>query len=297
MNKTIRANLLLLLAAAIWGLAFVAQVKGSGSLAPFSFNGARMLLSFITLIPFILMRGKKTSGEAKKDIRQEAKAGLICGALLFLGATFQQLGIYLGSGAGKAGFLTTLYIVLVPVLGLFFRKKVRWIVWAAVAVSAVGTYLLCFPQGSTTWEFQPSDIALLMCALSYSGQILAVDHFVEKVDAVRLSWLQFLVAGILSFIAMLLTEHPTGADFMSALLPLMYAGVLSGAVGFTLQTIGQRDTDPAIASLIMCLESVFAALSGFLLLGERMSGRELIGCVLMFGAVLLAQMPERKARR
>ena len=302
MTRKLRANLLLLLTALIWGVAFVAQDVAMDHVQPFTFNGARMLLAAFALLPVVYFQERKQKAALPQT--QEAAAtsqgrsslwlaGFLCGLMLFLGSSFQQMGIQQTS-AGKAGFVTALYIVLVPLLGLFRGKRVRLLLWLAVLLCAVGLFLLCVTESLTIGL---GDIYLLLCALCFAGHILVIDHFAPRVNCLRMSCLQFFICSVLSLAATALLEQPTWASLSQAIVPILYAGVLSGAVGYTLQIIAQRDTDPTVASLILCLESVFAVLASWLLQGSLLSLRELSGCGLMFVGILLAQLPERPAPR
>ena len=290
MTRKLHSHLLLLLTALIWGVAFVAQDVAMDYLPPFTFNGSRMLLAGIALMPFVFRSEKKEKISPSKNHKTLYVAGFWCGLMLFFGSSFQQLGIA-HTSAGKAGFITALYIVLVPLLGLFRGKKVRIFVWIAVVLCTLGLFLLCINE---SFQINLGDIYLLFCALSFAGHILVVDSFAHQTNPIRLSCMQFFVCGILSLITALIFEKPTLSGFISSLIPILYAGLLSGGVGYTLQIIGQRDTDPTVASLILCLESVFAVLAAWLLLGDTLSFRELSGCVLMFIGILLAQMPSQK---
>lgn len=308
MKRSTRANLLLLLTAMIWGAAFVAQDVAMDSLEPFSFNGLRMSLAALALLPVIFWSDRRARRDGDADqsgtgagvpfsqmtARQRRTlllGGLCCGVLLALGSVFQQLGISMGTGAGKAGFLTALYIVLVPLLGLFWRKRVRALIWLAVAVSAAGLYLLCIKDG---FVVEISDAYLILCAFSFAGHILVVDHFSRKTDCIKMSCLQFFVVAALCLAVAAWTERPAWSDVAACAVPLLYAGVLSGAVGYTLQIVAQKDTDPTVASLIMCLESVFAVLAGWLILGDTMTAREYLGCAAMMCGIVLAQWPEKR---
>jgi len=300
MSKSMRANLMLLLAAFIWGCAFVAQDVAADSLEPFAFNGSRMLLAALAMLPTVCWMDRRTAAQKsgglvwKQMSGSEKKTlligGVCCGAFLSMGSAFQQIGLSLGTGAGKAGFITAQYIVLVPVLGIFWRKRVGLLVWAAVALSVVGLYLLCM-QGS--FAIDPGDGMLLLCAAAYSGHILVVDYFSRRTDCVKLSCLQFAVTAVICLLFTALFENPTWAAIRACAIPILYAGVLSGAAGYTLQIMGQRDAEPTVASLLMSLESVFAVLAGWVLLGDTLSARELFGCVLMMGGIVLAQLPDR----
>ena len=306
MSRSLRAALLLLLTAMIWGAAFVAQDVAADALEPFTFNGLRMVLAALTLVPVIAYRHGRQQRAAAADPSGETPSllprdparkrflllgGLACGVMLALGSGFQQLGINAGVQAGKAGFITALYIVLVPLTGLFFGKRPQPLVWAAVALSAVGLYLLCMQGG---FVLESGDILLLLCALSFTGHILVVDHVGAKVDGVKLSCIQFTVTAVLCLTIAAFTEHPTWEAVKTAAVPILYAGILSGGVGYTLQIVAQKDIDPTLASLIMCLESVFAVLFGWLLLGDQMTLREYMGCAIMMLGIVLAQLPGKK---
>lgn len=309
MNKSLRANLLLLLTAMVWGAAFVAQVVATDALEPFTFNAVRMLLGALALTPVIrLMDAHAAKGGSRQAQSAERvpfsrltqmqkqtllRGGLICGVLLMVASSLQQLGISMGASAGKAGFITALYIVLVPLLGLLRGKRVRPLIFVAVALAVGGLYLLCMKERFT---LEASDLCLILCAFFFSLQILAVDHFSRQTDCVKLSCLQSLVTAILSFVVMLFCEHPTWAALQSCAVPILYAGIMSCAVGYTLQVVAQKDTDPTIASLILCMESVFSVLFGWLILGDRLTFREYLGCAVMLCGILLSQMPERKAK-
>lgn len=290
-QNNLRGSLLLLLAAMIWGLAFVAQRVGMDALPPFAFNGIRMLLGGTVLLPVIRLTdklgiSKPNADEAQK--RHQRIAGLLCGLFLFAASCLQQCGLTITT-AGKAGFITALYVVLVPVAGLIlFRRNAGRMIWLSVILAVAGLYLLCCPAES--FNMNTGDLLVLLCAVCYTGHILTVDHWSPFVDGVRLSCTQFFVTGVLSMLVSLLTERMTWAGMLEAAIPLLYAGVFSSGVAFTLQILAQRETDPTVASLMMCLESVFAVLSGALILGEVMSTRETLGCIIMFAAVLLAQL-------
>ena len=288
-RKSLRGSLLLLLGSVIWGAAFVAQRVGMDHLGPFSFNGIRMLLAGIVLIPVAAFIDRKKEPGVRPDPKDQRKAGLLCGALLFIASSLQQMGLVTTS-AGKAGFITALYVVLVPVAAwLLFRKNPGRVIWLGVVLAVFALWLLCMPAGGG-FALQGGDLLVLGCAVAFTGQILCVDYYAPKVSGVKLARDEFLVTGVLSLLIAVFTETITWTGIREALIPLLYAGLMSGAVAYTLQIIGQRDTDPTVASLIMCLESVFATLSGALILGEKMTVRETVGCVLMFVAVVLAQL-------
>ncbi|NLO85769.1 MAG: DMT family transporter [Clostridiales bacterium] len=311
MNKSTRANLLLLLTALIWGVAFVAQDVASGSLDPFIFNGLRMALAALALLPVVYFTDKKAQQNHTADTAVTGNGvsfakmtpaqkktlllgSLCCGIMLTLGSVFQQTGINMGTSAGKAGFITALYIVLVPLLGLLWGKRVRWLLWVAVAISAVGLYLLCIKEGFT---IEPGDSMLILCAFSFTGHILVVDHFSPRTDCIKMSCIQFAITAVLCLILSAIFEVTTLADVRAALIPLLYAGIMSGAVGYTLQIVAQKDTNPTIASLIMSLESVFAVLAGWAILGDQLSTREYLGCLAMLGGIILAQQGANKSAK
>ena len=288
-RKSLRGSLLLLLGSVIWGAAFVAQRVGMDHLGPFSFNGIRMLLAGIVLIPVAAFIDRKKEPGVRPDPKDQRKAGLLCGVLLFVASSLQQMGLVTTS-AGKAGFITALYVVLVPVAAwLLFRKNPGRVIWLGVVLAVFALWLLCMPAGGG-FALQGGDLLVLGCAVAFTGQILCVDYYAPKVSGVKLARDEFLVTGMLSLLIAVFTETITWTGIREALIPILYAGLMSGTVAYTLQIIGQRDTDPTVASLIMCLESVFATLSGALILGEKMTVRETVGCVLMFVAVVLAQL-------
>ena len=288
-RKSLRGSLLLLLGSVIWGAAFVAQRVGMDHLGPFSFNGIRMLLAGIVLIPVAAFLDRKKEPGVRPDPKDQRKAGFLCGVLLFVASSLQQMGL-VTTTAGKAGFITALYVVLVPVAAwLLFRKNPGRIIWLGVVLAVFALYLLCMPAGGG-FTLQSGDLLVLGCAVAFTGQILCVDYYAPKVSGVKLARDEFLVTGALSMVIAVFTETITWTGIREALIPILYAGLMSGAVAYTLQIVGQRDTDPTVASLIMCLESVFATLSGALILGEKMTVRETVGCILMFAAVILAQL-------
>ena len=296
MNTQTRNSLLLLLCSFIWGTAFVAQSAGAG-MGAYSFLAGRSWLAVVVLLPtvsaFDAIHRKQGAaygwpkGEQGKTLR---KASLICGTLLFAASAAQQIGITLNpNSTAKSAFLTAMYVVLVPVFGLALGRKISPQLWVSMVISVAGLYLLCMKNGFGGIE--ASDLVLLLCAVLFSFQILSIDHFAPQVDGVRLSLLQFFVVAVESSIAALLLETPSIAQFGENLLPIAYCGIFSSGVAYTLQIIGQKDLHPAIASLIMCMESVFSALGGWLILHQSLSARESVGCALIFVAVVLAQLP------
>ena len=302
MNTQTKNSLLLLLCSFIWGTAFVAQSAGSG-MGAYSFLAGRSWLAVLVLIPTMLVfdavNRRKTGTDGRPKTAAEKKqlvvAGLVCGTFLFAASAAQQTGITLNPSTAKAGFLTAMYVVLVPVFGLFLGRKGSAQLWVSMVVAVLGLYLLCMKNGFTGIE--SSDWILLSCAVLFSFQIMVVDHFSPQMDGVRLSLAEFLVVSVESTVAAFLFETPTAAEYAANALPILYCGVMSSGVAYTLQILGQRDLNPAIASLIMCLESVFSALGGWLLLHQSLSGREVFGCALIFAAVVLAQLPLEQLRR
>lgn len=289
MNKRVVSNLLLVVTAFIWGTAFVAQSLGMAHIGPFTFSGVRNLVGCAALLPVIGLIWRREGRPSPKTLRHTLFGGLWCGAVLFAAGSLQQFGI-LYTTVGKASFITALYIVLVPLLGLLFGRRVRAAVWPAVALGAVGLYLLCMREALT---LSLGDGLVLGCALLFSAHILVIDHFSAKADCVLMSCVQFLVAGVLGIACMFLFESPSVKDILVSWGPILYAGALSSGVAYTLQIVAQRNTDPAVASLLMSLEAVFGALAGWLILGESFTVREFAGAALLFGAILLAQLPSK----
>lgn len=299
MNKgQIKNSLLLLLTATIWGIAFVAQSVGMDYVGPFTFNCTRSIIGGLVLIPVILILGKKKKTttiepqKRKEERRILLTGGIICGVLLFAASNFQQFGIQYTT-VGKAGFITAFYIIIVPIMGLFLKKKCSSLIWLAVLLSLIGLYLLCITE---SFSIGKGDILILICAILFSVHILAIDHFSPLIDGVKMSCIQFFVCGILSGIAMFVTETPKITDIVSAGVPILYAGVFSCGVAYTLQIVGQKNMNPTVASLILSLESSISVIAGFIILGESLSTRELIGCLIMFGAIVLAQLPGKNQK-
>ena len=284
-NVKLTNSLILLLAAVIWGFAFVAQSAGMDYVGPFTFNCVRCIIGGIVLIPCIfLFRCRKWA--------ESVKGGIVCGVLLCIATNFQQFGI-MYTTVGKAGFITTLYVVMVPIIGLLFKKKPGILVWVSVAISVAGMYLLCMTDSLALGR---GDMLILICAFAFSLQIMAVDHFAPAADGVIMSCVQFFTCGILSGICMLIFEEPSLSGIYGARLPILYAGVMSCGVAYTLQVIGQKDMNPTVASLILCLESVVSAIAGWIILDEALTAREIAGCAMMLGAIVLAQLPARRRK-
>lgn len=286
--------IMLLLTAFIWGTAFVAQSVGMDYLGPFTFNGVRSLIGGVALLPCIWLLRMLNKKEDEQKVQREKKnliqGGIACGLLLFAASSLQQIGIQYTS-AGKSGFITAFYIVIVPVLGIFLHKKIGWKVWIAVLLALAGLYFLCITEKFTIGK---GDILIFLCALVFSLHIMVIDYFSPKVDGVKMSCIQFFVCGIVSIPFMFVLETPNVTDIVAGWMPLLYAGVLSCGVAYTLQIIGQKNVNPAIASLILSLESCFSVLAGWAVLGEHLSARESVGCILMFVAIILAQLPDKK---
>ena len=294
----IRQNVLPLVTAMIWGTAFVAQSVGAEYMGPFTFNTARAVIAFFFLLGLCGLRAlwRRGRGEAPASAgsrRDLILGGLCCGAALSVASFFQQKGLETTT-PGKAGFITALYIVLVPLAGLVLGKKVPRALWLGVALAVGGLYCLCV---SEELSVTGGDLYVLACAFCFTAQILVVDHFTNKVDGVALSCVQFLVMAVLSA-AGALAETPPPLELLPKYLgPVLYVGVFSSGVAYTLQILAQKDSNPAVVSLLMSMESLFAAVAGALILGTRMTGREYLGCALMLAAVVLAQLPYPLGRK
>lgn len=288
-------NAMLLLTALIWGCAFVAQSVGMDYVGPFTFNAVRSLIGAVVLLPVIALMDRLEGKDKKKavkkgDTRTLILGGVCCGIALGVASSLQQIGIQYTT-VGKAGFITAMYIVIVPLMGVFVGRKVRPVIGLCVVIAVAGLYFLCMKGG---FSLGGGDLLVLICAVAFSVHILVIDYFSPLVDGVRMSAIQFLVAGLMCSVPMFLWEQPQPAVILSAWAPILYAGVLSCGVAYTLQILGQKGADPVVASLLLSLESVFSVLAGWVILGQALSARELFGCALMFGAIILAQLPERK---
>lgn len=318
MNKkssSLKGSLLLFLTAFIWGVAFVAQSVGSEYIGPFTFNMSRSVLGGTFLLPVIavMQRLRKedsgdglqseadmTAGEGaltpaekkRKERKTLITGGVACGSILFVSSNLQQIGIQYTT-VGKAGFITAMYIILVPIFSIFLHKKAGVKLWISVVIAVAGLYLLCMTED---FSVAKGDVIVFLCAIAFSFHILTVSHFSPKTDGVKMSCIQFWTAAILSGICMFLFEEPSLSAILAAWLPVCYAGVLSSGVAYTLQIVGQKDMNPTVASLIMSLESVIAVIAGWILLDQTMGTREISGCILMFIAIILAQLPDRKEK-
>lgn len=296
MSKQLKGSLLLLLTAIIWGAAFVAQSEGMKYVGPFTMQATRFFLAGIVILPVVLLCDRKRLTPFRPTDRQSWKKALlsclICGSFIFIASSFQQFGL-LYTTVGKSGFITALYILLVPLIGILLGKRVTPLVWAGVGLAVVGLYFLCM-NGSLS--FNPGDLMTLAGAFFFALQILYIDRAMAFTDGVRLACGQCLVCSFFSAVCMFIFEKPTWSAIVQCWLPIFYAGVMSGGIAYTLQILGQRDTDPTVASLLMSFESFFAALFGWLLLGQALSARELFGCALMLAAIILAQLPDRRKK-
>lgn len=292
------ANLALLTAALVWGFAFVFQEQAAKYIDSFTVNALRSFVAVVALLPLIFFRAKKSGvpvlEKTKDDRKLLIKAGVMCGVLLCISSNIQQFGISLypqgAAVSARSGFITALYVVLVPICGLMFKRKPSFTVWISVLIATLGLYLLCGSNGIS--GIYLGDLVVLCCALSFSFQILCVDHFIDRVDGVKLAAVQFLSCGVLSLVLMLIFERPDMQSIMLSFKYILYLGAVSSGVGYTLQIIGQKYSDnPTVASIIMSLESVFAALGGWLIMHKALSVVEIIGCTVVFSAIVLAQLP------
>ena len=317
----LKNNLLLVLAALIWGVAFVAQSVGMEYVGPFTFNAVRFLIGGLVLIPCIFFfdrrekgeeapekretpsEGRKTLSEEQKTLPEDQKTperkktlligGLCCGLCLTVASTLQQIGI-MYTTVGKAGFITALYMIIVPVIGIFLGKKLALPIWVSVGLGVAGMYLLCITE---SFRINFGDLLVLLCSICFAGHILVIDYFSPRVDGVKMSCIQFFTCGIICAVPMFLTEHPSLTVILNAWQPILYTGVLSCGVAYTLQIVAQKGTNPVAASLLLSLESVFSVLAGWLILGQRMSAREIFGCVLVFAGIILVQIPWKVRER
>lgn len=300
-HNQVRQVVFPILAAFIWGTAFVAQDMCADSIGTFTFNATRYFIAVLALLVVILIKdGLAKDKPSLSPIQKKAAnkqlwlGGLCCGTALAVASNFQQAGLVAGTDAGKAGFITALYVVLVPLFGLFFKRKVNLSTWIAVVLSVVALYLLCI-KGE--FSLAPGDLLILVCAVCFAVHILVIDHFTAYCDGVKLSCIQFLFAGIISAICMFIFETVDFTAIWSCTLPLLYVGIFSCGVGYTLQILAQKDSNPTVVTILLSLESVFAVIAGAIILKQQMSVREYIGCAVMFAAVILAQIefPSKKA--
>ena len=285
-SKRMKANLLLLLTAAIWGVAFVAQKESVKYIGPYLYNGVRFLLGAVSLIPLILIIKPKVTN----DFKYMLKGGITVGIFLFLAASLQQIGI-IYTDAGKAGFITSLYMVIIPVIGIFLKHKTSLNTWLGVFIALIGLYLLCM-SGSFTLEY--GDFLIFICAFFWAGHVLLIDHFVKRINSLLLSVMQFSVCGILCIISSFICKETVSTEVVvNALIPILYGGILSVGVAYTLQTVAQKDAKPSHAAIIMSMESCFSVIGGALILGERMSANGYTGCILIFAAIIISQLKKK----
>lgn len=293
MKKSYSKNVMILfLTALIWGTGFVAQSAGAEHVPPFTFNCIRCILGGLILL--IYLKGRDMRKELAQNISQGDRktlliGGILCGIVLCAGMGLQQIGIAYTT-VGKAGFLSGLYILLVPIVGIFLRKRVGIQIWISVLIAAVGLYFLCITE---SFSIQKGDVYMLICALFFAVHILVIDYFSPKVDGVRMSCIQFFVCALISGILMLLFETPTLVSIQNGWFSIVYAGIMSCGVAYTLQIVGQKNVNPTVASLILSAETVVSVIAGFIIFGELLAPRELVGCALMFGAIVLAQLPKK----
>lgn len=291
MNHKARGNILLLITAMIWGCAFVAQSVAMDSIGAWTFTCLRSLIAGIALLPLVMVNKKRKQKEAFQENKKELlKYGFYCGLILAAATMFQQKGI-VSTTVGKCGFITSLYVVIVPVFETLRGKRFSKTLWIAVVLAVVGLYFLSLSSGS--FEISNGDLLVLVSSFLFATHIIVIDHATKRVDPISMSCIQFMIAGLLCIIPMFVFEKVDLQAIKAAAWPLFYAGVISSGVGYTLQIVGQKDADPALASMLLSLESVFSAIAGFLFLNQKLSPREILGCVIVFVAIILAQMSEK----
>lgn len=290
-NTKVKGNLILLITAVVWGISFVSQRSGMSYIKAFTFNGIRTMLGALVLIPVIIIMDRKKSPSERKTKNKKGllKAGVLCGILLGAAGTIQTYGMVYTS-AGKAGFITALYLIIVPILGIFMKKKIRPLVWCCVVIATVGMYFLCI-NGSL--NVNKGDVIVFVCSFIFALHILAVDKYASEFEGVKLAFLQFFVAGLLNIILMIIFDKPDFGAVWQCRTEILYSGIMSCGLAYTLQIIGQKYTDPTSASLIMSMESVFSVLAGWAILNETLKYNEILGCILVFAAIILVQLPEK----
>ncbi|MGN1119714.1 MAG: DMT family transporter [Oscillospiraceae bacterium] len=304
--KTIRSSLLLLLTAIIWGVAFVSQSEGMQHMGPFTFSAARSILGSIVLLPVIAVtraRARKSDDESRRKLplKPTLIGGLCCGLALTAASLLQQFGVSMTT-VGKSGFITAMYIIFTPILGIFIGRKAPWIVWVSAALGAVGLYLLC--MNGEEFSISTGDLLVLLCAVMFAVHILVIDRFSPQTDGVVLSCIQFFVCFVISLVGVLIFEQPSFEQITDGAISVLYAGIMSSGVAYTLQIVGQKGLDPTVAALILSLESVVATIAGYIayLVGflendQTMTARQIAGCVVVFAAVILVQLPWDKIRK
>lgn len=301
MNKNLKSITLLFLTAFIWGSSFVTQSMGNDYMNPFTFTAARNLLGCVVLLPLVIYKIKKSNNNCanttnlKIPLKVTVIGGISCGLALTAASLFQQYGV-MYTTVSKAGFITTLYIIITPILGIFIKKKCPWTVWIGAGVACVGMYFLCITENS--FALSLGDFLTLICAVLFSVHILVVDHFAPQTDGVVLSCIQFFMCFVISTMLALIFDHPTLGQIFNGIIPVLYAGILSSGVGYTFQILGQKDFNPTAAALILSLESVISAISayfaykiGFLSTNQTLTAMQIIGCVIVFSAVIFVQLP------
>lgn len=301
MTKTqLKANILLLLTAAIWGLAFVAQKVGAEHVGAFTYNGIRFALGSISLIPLILFLNKKkgeneeTKNNDRDSLKLTVKAGIIAGCALFIATSLQQMGV-MGTTAGKAGFITGLYMVIVPILGLFLKQKVNKSTWIGIVIAIIGLYLLSINED---FSISNGDLLVLIGSVGWAIHILLIDNFTKKIDPLKLSSVQFATCSILSLVMAIIFEDINMVGISGAMASILYGGLLSVGVAYTLQVVAQKNAKPSHAAILLSMESVFGALGGAMFLGERIGARGLVGCILIFIAIIISQLkPSEKGSK
>lgn len=294
LNQKLKGNIILFITAIIWGISFVSQSVGMDYIGPNTFMGIRTTMGGLVLLPFIFFTDKakkKNSTFKKTSFKKLLSYGVPCGVFLCIASTLQTYGLQVTTTA-KSGFLTALYIIFVSIAGIACGKKMTLKIASGVILSMVGMYFLCLYGEAISFNY--GDALTLLCAVFFAGQILLIDKFINDIDGVKLACTQFLTAGIINLVIMFLIEQPEMGNILSCAIPLLYSGIMSCGVAYTFQIIGQKYTDPTSASIIMSLESVFAALSGWMLLGEGMTAVQIFGCVFMFLAIILVQLPSKK---
>ena len=293
-----RSNVFLFIAALIWGTAFVAQREGVDVLHPITYNGIRNFVGCIALMPVILIMtasSRKKGTQIKMNPKTLIIGGIICGIILFTASTLQTMAL-VDADEGKAGFMTALYLIIVPIIGIFMGKKVRPVIWISVVLATFGLYFLCVKEG-TSFSFNKSELLLLACAFVFALHIIAIDYFSPKVDGVKLSFIQFFVVGIISLVYIIAVDRPSFEEIKACTIPILYAGVMSSGVAYTFQILGQKNAEPAVASIIMSMESLFALLAGILISGNEPGVRAIAGCAFMMVAIILVELPERKPKK
>ena len=305
MSRNLKGNLILVLAALLWGVSFSMQDIAGEYMHPFAINGIRSVVGTLFLLPFVIIRSKKTGRplleKDKKSRRDTILSGVLCGVFLWIASNFQMFGIVLYpegvAAAGRSGFITALYVILVPIFSIVFKKRPSFTVWIAVVLAAAGMFLLCFSGGLDAVYL--GDLVVMCCSVAFAAQIMCIDIYSSRVDGVKLSMIQFLVCGILSLtVTAVMGEFPNSQDFVSALPSILYLGIFSCGIAYTLQIIGQQMAEnPTVASILMSLESVFAAIAGAIILEQMLSTREIFGCLIMFAAIIVAQLPPLKKKK